>query len=134
MHGKERVTRVKGIAVGFSGFIRRHTRLTVAVVVAALLVGPLLLTSDGEVFFLNAVGLGFGALLLRRFVTPNGSAADRQRTQQEQRCNRRRGRNRRGRRQRQHNTKEDTMTTASNADWWDWDKVTGQAWKSWSTG
>ena len=42
-------------------------RLTIAVVVAALLFGPLL-TTDGELVFLNAVGLGIGALLLRRFL------------------------------------------------------------------
>ena len=68
------VSKVKGFAVKAGGFIRRRKQLTVAVVVAALLVGPLLLTGDGEVFVLNAVGLGlgFGALLLRRFVRPRG--------------------------------------------------------------
>ena len=34
---------------------------------AALLFGPLLLTRDGELFVLNAVGLGIAGLLVRRF-------------------------------------------------------------------
>ena len=63
---KATVPRIAGLAVGFGGFVRRRKRLTVAVVVAALLVGPLLLTGDGELVCLNAVGLGLGALLLRR--------------------------------------------------------------------
>ena len=36
MPGKERVSRVKGVAAGFGGLILRHRRLAVAVVVAAL--------------------------------------------------------------------------------------------------
>ena len=64
--------KVKGVAVGFGGFLRRRKRLTVAVVVAALLLAPLLLTGDVEVFVLNMVGLGFGALLLRRFTRSRG--------------------------------------------------------------
>ena len=67
MHVKELVPKVKGLAVKPGGFIRRRKRLTIAVVVAALLFGPLV-TTDGELVFLNAVGLGLGALLLRRFV------------------------------------------------------------------
>ena len=67
MHVKELVPKVKGLAVKAGGFIRRRKRLTIAVVVAALLFGPLL-TTDGELVLLNAVGLGLGALLLRRFV------------------------------------------------------------------
>ena len=35
--------------------------------VGALVVAAPLLTGDGELFFLNLVGLGIGALLLRRF-------------------------------------------------------------------
>ena len=64
---KATVSKVKGLAVKAGGFIRRRKRLTVAVVVAALLFGPLV-TTDGELVFLNAVGLGLGALLLRRFL------------------------------------------------------------------
>ena len=67
MHVKELVPKVKGLAVKAGGFIRRRKRLTIAVVVAALLFGPLV-TTDGELVFLNAVSLGLGALLLRRFL------------------------------------------------------------------
>ena len=73
---KAKVRRVAGVAVKAGGFMRRHKRLTIAVVVAALLFAPLLLTGDGELFVLNAVGLGFGALLLRRFTRPGGRKAD----------------------------------------------------------
>ena len=36
--------------------------------VVALLVAAPLITGDGELVFLNLVGLGIGALLLRRFM------------------------------------------------------------------
>ena len=74
MHVKDiqaTVSRVKAVSVGVGGFIGRHKRLSIAVVVALLLAGPLV-TGDGELVFLNAVGLGFGALLLMRFVRPGG--------------------------------------------------------------
>ena len=83
MHVKELVPKVKGLAVKAGGFMRRHKRLTIAVVVAALLLGPLV-TTDGELVFLNAVGLGLGALLLRRFIKPGGRRRT-GRTQQAQR-------------------------------------------------
>ena len=67
MHVKELVPKVRGLAVKAGGFMRRCKRLTIAVVVAALLLRPLV-TTDGELVFLNAVGLGIGALLLRRFL------------------------------------------------------------------
>ena len=69
MHVKDiraTVPRVGSVAAGFGGFIRRHKRASIAVSAALLLVGPLLLTGDGELVFLNAVGLGLGALLLWR--------------------------------------------------------------------
>ena len=75
MHVKDiqaTVPKVKGVAVGFGGFLGRRKRLTVAVVAALLVMGPLLLTGDVEVFALNMVGLGFGALLLRRFTQSRG--------------------------------------------------------------
>ena len=53
MHVWKRVARVVGTVVGF---VVRRRRLTVAVVVALLLIGPLALTRDGEVFVLNALG------------------------------------------------------------------------------
>ena len=106
MHVKELVPKVKGLAVKAGGFIRRRKRLTIAVVVVALL------TTDGELVFLNAVGLGLGALLLRRFIKPGG----RQRT----------GRAQQAQRQpkaktTQHEGGHDDY--ASNDDWWDWDKA-----------
>ena len=71
MHVKATVSRVKAVLGGVGGLVRRHKRLSIAVGVAALLAGPLV-TGDGELVFLNAVGLGLGALLLRRFARPNG--------------------------------------------------------------
>ena len=67
MHVKDirsTVSRIKAVSVGVGGFIGRHKRLSIAVGVALLLAGPLV-TGDGELVFLNAVGLGFGAPLLR---------------------------------------------------------------------
>ena len=130
MHVKDilaTVPKVRGVAVGFGGFLRRRKRLTVAVVVAALLLGPLLLTGDGEVFVLNAVGLGFGALLLRRFARPRGG----KRTGRARQAQRRDETQRTARTQEHEGGHDDD---ASNDDWWDWDKATRQAWKSWSTG
>ena len=112
MHVKDiqaTVSRVKAVSVGVGGFIGRHKRLSIAVVVALLLAGPLV-TGDGELVFLNAVGLGFGALLLMRFVRPNG----RQRTgraQQGQRQPAAWAQRRDRRQEQQHKAKEDTMTT-----------------------
>ena len=107
---------VKGLAVKAGGFIRRRKRLTIAVVVASLLFGPLL-TTDGELVFLNAVGLGLGALLLRRFIRPGG----RQRTGRAQQAQRQRtARAQQAQRQRtaratQHEGGHDD--DASNDDW-----------------
>ena len=75
MHVKKRViqasiSQVRNRVVEVGGFIRRRKRMTIAVIAAALLMVPLLITRDGEVFVLNAIGLGFGALLLRRFARP----------------------------------------------------------------
>ena len=63
MNAWKRVIRFIGVVVGFA--VRRR-RMTVTVVVALLLVVPLALTGDGEVFVLNAVGLGIAALIVRR--------------------------------------------------------------------
>ena len=126
MHVKDiqaTVSRVKAVWAGVGGFIRRHKRLTTAVVVALLLAGPLV-TGDGELVFLNAVGLGFGALLLRRFARPSG----RQRTGRAQQAQRQQA----ARAQQAQQTARATQREgghdddASNDDWWDWDKATGQ--------
>ncbi len=115
MHVKELVPRVTGLAVKAGGLMRRHKRLTIAVVVAALLLGPLL-TTDGELVFLNAVGLGLGALVLRRFIRPSG----RPRTGRAQQAQRQRTA-----RATQHEGGRDD--DASNDDWWDWDKAQAQS-------
>ncbi len=120
MHVKDitaTVSRVKAVSVGVGGFIGRHKRASIAVGAALLLAGPLV-TTDGELVFLNAVGLGLGALLLRRFARPNG----RQRT----------GRAQRTQRQQAKQTAEKQLKRgghdddASDDDWWDWDKATGR--------
>ena len=46
----------------------KRKRVVVAAGVVALVVAALLITGDVEVFALNLVGLGIGALLLRRFL------------------------------------------------------------------
>ena len=65
----------QGGLAGVGGFIGRHKRASIAVGATLLLAGPLV-TGDGELVFLNAVGLGLGALLLRRFARPQRQAAD----------------------------------------------------------
>ena len=45
----------------------KRKRVVVAGVVALVVAAPLI-TGDGELVFLNLVGLGIGALLLRRFM------------------------------------------------------------------
>ena len=115
---KATVSRIKAVSVGAGGFIGRHKRASIAVGAALLLAGPLV-TGDGELVFLNAVGLGLGALLLRRFARPNG----RQRTGRVQQATR------------AHQARQTTRATqhegghdddASNDDWWDWDKATAK--------
>ncbi len=58
--------RVRQVIEAVVGIVVRRRKLVVAVVVALLLVVPLALTGDGEVFALNAVGLGVAWLLFRR--------------------------------------------------------------------
>ena len=69
MNAWKRVIRFIGVVVGFA--VRRR-RMTVTVVVALLLVVPLALTGDGEVFVLNALGLGFAAVIVRRLTRFGG--------------------------------------------------------------
>ena len=61
----KRVRQVIGAVVGI---VVRRRRLSIAVVVVLLLVVPLALTRDGEVFVLNAVGIGIAALFIRRLI------------------------------------------------------------------
>ena len=115
---KATVSRVKAVSAGVGGFIGRHKRASIAVGVALLLAGPLV-TGDGELVFLNAVGLGLGALLLRRFARPNG----RQRTGRTQQATRAHQAQQAARATQNEGGHDDD---ASNDDWWDWDKATGQ--------
>ena len=69
MHVLKRVIRFIGLVVGFA--VRRK-RLAVAVVAMLLLVGPLALTGDGELFVLNAFGLGIATLIVRRLTRFRG--------------------------------------------------------------
>ena len=63
MNAWKRVIRFIGAVVGFA--VRRR-RLSIAAVIVALLVVPLALTGDGEVFVLNAVGISISVLVVRR--------------------------------------------------------------------
>ena len=62
------ISRATRVAAMVGRFLRRRGRLTALVVFVALLVGPLLLNGDVAVFGLNGLGLGFGGMLLRRFL------------------------------------------------------------------
>ena len=62
----DRLVQLKAAAVAVVGFIKRHPRASVAAVVALLILGPLLTGSGGGAFFLNLVGLGIAALVVRR--------------------------------------------------------------------
>ena len=115
---KATVSRVKAVSVGVGGFIGRHKRASIAVGAALLLAGPLV-TGDGELVFLNAVGLGLGVLLLRRFARPNG----RQRTGRAQQAQRQQARQTARATQLEGGHDDD----ASNDDWWDWDKATAKS-------
>ena len=54
------------------GFVVRRRKLSVGIVVALLLVVPLVLTGNGEVFVLNALGLVIAALIVRRLARLGG--------------------------------------------------------------
>ena len=68
MHSKEQSPRVLAAVAGTARAMRRHKRRTLAAGVTLLLVMPLLTGSgvDGE--GVNALALGCGALILRRFM------------------------------------------------------------------
>ena len=67
----DRLVQLKAAAVSVVGFIRRHKRLSIAVAVALLIAGPILTGTGGETFFLNLVGLGIVALVVRRIMRAN---------------------------------------------------------------
>ncbi|MYC38056.1 MAG: hypothetical protein F4X66_14245 [Chloroflexi bacterium] len=62
----DKLEQFKAVAVAVIGFIKRHPRAAIAAAVALLIVGPLLTGSGGGAFFLNLVGLGIAALVVRR--------------------------------------------------------------------
>ena len=62
------VMRTISLAASIGRFCWRHKRLTLAAVVALLILGPLLTGAGGGVFFLNLIGLGIAALVVRRIV------------------------------------------------------------------
>ena len=62
------VMRTISAAVKAGRFCWRHKRLTLALAVGLLIVAPLLTGSGAGVFFLNLIGLGIAALVVRRIV------------------------------------------------------------------
>ena len=71
MRIRERFTQIKAVAVAVVGFVKRHKRASIAVALALLIAGPLLTGTGGETFFLNLIGLGIVALVVRRIVRAN---------------------------------------------------------------
>ena len=71
MRINERFSQIKAVVVTVVGFIKRHKRASIAVAVALLIAGPLLTGTGGETFFLNLVGLGIVALVVRRIMRAN---------------------------------------------------------------
>ena len=65
---KDRFVQLKAAAVSVVGFIKRHKRASITVAVVLLVAGPLLTGTGGETFFLNLVGLGVIALVVRRIM------------------------------------------------------------------
>ena len=79
------VMRTISAAAKVGRFCWRHKRLTLALAVGLLIVLPLLTGSGGGTFFLNLLGLGIAALVVRRIV----QAGHRNRTNCRCNCNRR---------------------------------------------
>ena len=79
-------TGVHGVAVRVVGFIKRHKRASIAVAVALVILGPLLTGSGGGAFFLNLVGLGIAALVVRRVMRAGNQRKAAQARQANCRC------------------------------------------------
>ncbi len=71
MNIAEGFTQVRDFAVKVAEFIKRHPRASIAAVAALVIAGPLLTGTGGEAFFLNLVGLGIVALIVRRIMRAN---------------------------------------------------------------
>ena len=76
------VIRAFSAAVQVGRFLWRHKRLTLALAVGLLILAPLLTGSGFGTFFLNLLGLGIAALVVRRIVQ-----AGNRRQQANCRCN-----------------------------------------------
>ena len=89
------VMRIISLAASIGRFCWQHKRLTLAAAVALLIVLPLLTGSGGGTFFLNLVGLGIAALVVRRIVQAGNRWKQAQARQAGCRCNcqRRQGKN-----------------------------------------
>ena len=88
MKSVQRIVRLVTLTAWVGRFFWRHKRLTLALVVALLIAGPLLTGTGGEAFVLNLVGLGIASLVVRRLV----QARDRKQARQancRRRCHRR---------------------------------------------
>ena len=83
---RDRLVQLKTVAVAVIGFIRRHPRASIAAAVALLILGPLLTGSGGGAFFLNLVGLGIAALVVRRIMRANNRHKAAQARQANCRC------------------------------------------------
>ena len=86
MRINERFTQIKAVVVTVVGFIKRHKRASIAVAVALLIAGPLFTGTGGETFFLNLIGLGIVALVVRRIVRANDRRQAAQARQANCRC------------------------------------------------
>ena len=103
MRIRDRLVQIKAAAVSVGGFIRRHPRASVAVGVTLLIAGPLLTGTGGETFFLNLIGLGIVALVVRRIMRANERRQAAQARQANCRC--------RCHRQGRHNSQPGTQPT-----------------------
>ena len=84
---RDRLVQLKAVAAAVVGFIRRHPRASIAAAVALLILGPLLTGSGGGAFFLNLLGLGIAALVVRRIMRANNRYKAAQAQQANCRCN-----------------------------------------------
>ena len=102
MRINDRLVQLKAVTVAVVGFIKRHKRASIAVGVALLIAGPLLTGTGGETFFLNLIGLGIVALVVRRIVRANERRQAAQARQANCRCHC----HRQGRHNAQHGTQQ----------------------------
>ena len=78
-----RFSQLKTVAAAVVDFVKRHKRASIAAAVALVILGPLLTGSGGGAFFVNLVGLGIAALVVRRIMRAN----DRRRAAQARQAN-----------------------------------------------